>query len=145
MAERTITSANAVYMLSISNLFDSPQQLQGFSADDIFTTEPLASAEAIMGLDGRLSAGFVFVPTTQSIMLQADSLSNDIFDQWWLAQQIAKDMYFANAVIVLTSIGKKWTMTKGVLSSFPPLPDAAKTLRPRRFSIIWESGTPANI
>ena len=133
----TITSANAVYMLSVSGLFSTPIQLQGFSADDIFTTGPLASAETIMGLDGNLSGGFVFVPVVQNISLQADSASNGIFDQWWAAQQQAREVYIANGIITLTSIGTKWNMTRGFLTSYPPIPDAAKTLRPRRFAITW--------
>src|SRR5665647_330953 len=137
MADRTITSSNAVYMLSISGLFDAPQSLQGFSADDIFTTGALASAETIMGLDGILSGGFVYVPIVQTINLQADSASNDMFDQWWQAQQIAKEVYVANAVVVLPALNKKWAMTRGFLTSFPPIADAAKTLRPRRFGITW--------
>ena len=142
---KTITSANAVYTLAVSDLSIGPSQLQGFSADDIFTTEPLASAETLMGVDGNLSGGFVFVPVLQNINLQADSSSNDLFDQWWLAQQIAKDLFYANGVVILTSIGKKWTLTKGVLHTFPPIPDAAKTLRPRRFGLTWETVSPASI
>jgi len=142
---KSITSANAVYTLSISDLFTSPTPLQGFSADDIFTTSPLASAETIMGLDGYLSAGFVFVPVVQQISLQADSDSNTIFDQWWQASQLAKDIYAASGVVLLPGINFQWTLTKGYLTSYPPIPDAAKTLRPRRFGITWQSVFPSPI
>lgn len=141
----TITSANAIYTLAVSTIFDAPIQLQGFSADDIFTTEPLASAETIMGVDGRLSAGFVFVPVTQNISIQADSESNSLFEQWWAEQQNAKEVYEANGVIILPALGKKWTLTRGFLTSFPPIPDAAKTLRPRRYGIHWNFVSPAEI
>ena len=141
----TITSANAIFTLSITDLFPSPIQLQGFSADDIFTTGPLASAETIMGLDGLLSAGFVYVPVVQNISLQADSASNTLFDQWWGAQQVAKDVYEAQGVVILPAINTKWTMVRGFLTSFPPIPDAAKTLRPRRFAITWNAVSPAEI
>lgn len=136
---RTITAATAVFMLSIPGVFTTPQQLQGYSADDIFSTDPLESAEVLMGVDGNMSAGFVFVAIKQSITLQADSLSNDVFDQWYAAQQQIKDVYFANGVVILNSLGQKWTMTKGVLLPFPPIPDAGKTLKPRKFGITWES------
>lgn len=139
----SITSANAVFMLSIPSLYVVPQQLQGFSADDIFSTDPLESAEVSMGVDGHLAAGFVYVPIKQNIMLMADSASNDIFDNWWTAQQQIKDLYFANALVTLTSISKKYTMTRGVLTTFPPLPDAGKTLKMRRFGITWESVAPS--
>lgn len=141
----TITSANAVYTLTVANLFTSPVTLQEYSAEDIFTTGPLASAETLMGLDGVLSGGFVFVPIVQNITLQANSPSNDVFDQWWNQQQLAKDVYPANGLVVLNSIGKKWTLTNGFLTSFPPMPDAARTLRPRRFAITWNLVSPANV
>lgn len=141
----SITSSNSIYTLSVTDLFTSPIQLQGFSAEDIFTTQPLASVETLMGIDGVLSGGFVFVPVVQSISLQADSASNDVFDQWYQAQQLAKDVYTAEGIIILTSIGKKWNLSNGYLSSYPPMPDAAKTLRPRRYAITWNSMNAANI
>ena len=141
----SITSANAVYTLAVTGLFSTPIQLQGFSAEDIFTTAPLASAETLMGLDGILSGGFVFVPVVQNITLQADSASNALFDQWWQQQQLAKDVYTANGIVILTSIGAKWVLTNGFLTSFPPIPDAARTLRPRRFAITWNSVSPAPV
>ena len=142
---RTITSSNAIYTIAINNLFPVPIQLQGFSTDDIFTTQPLASAETMMGLDGRLSGGFVYVAMVQNINLQADSASNDIFDQWWQAQQLAKDVYSAEGIIILQSVGKTYAMSNGYLTSYPPVADAAKTLRPRRFAITWNSISPGNI
>lgn len=141
----TITSANAIYTLAVTGLFDAPFQLQGFSADNIFGTEPLASAETLMGLDGVLSAGFVFVPVIQNVELQADSASNSLFDQWWDAEQQTRDVYFAQGVVLLTSIARKWVLVNGVLTSYPPIPDAAKTLRPRRYGITWNSVSPAPI
>lgn len=135
----TITSANSVLMLGVTSLFPTPQQIQGFSTDDIFSTDPLESAEVIMGVDGKLSAGFVYVLVKQMYNLQADSASVSIFDQWYAAQQSAQDLFFANATIVLPSLGQKWAMTKGVLSNYPPMPDAGKTLKPRKFTITWES------
>lgn len=140
-----ITSANAIYALQIAELFDVPIQLQGFSADNVFGTEPMASAETSMGIDGFLSAGFVFVPVVQNVELQADSPSNDLFDQWWQASQINLDIFPAQGIITLLSIGKKWQLRNGVLTTFPPIPDAQKTLRPRRFGITWERVSPAPV
>lgn len=139
----SITSANAVYMLSIPPLYLVPQQLQGFAADDVFGTDPLANAETLMGVDGRLSGGFVFSPTMQNITLQADSRSNDIFQNWREAQIAALETLIANAVILLPSLGRKWTMTRGFLTQFPPLPDTKRVLQPRRYQITWESFSPA--
>lgn len=134
----SITAANAIFQLYIPDVFSSPQQLQGFAADDIFDTDDQELVQAQMGVDGQLSAGFVFVETKQSITLQADSASNDVFDQWNGAQQAALDAFPASAVIVLPAIGKKWQMTRGFLTSFKPIPGAGKVLKPRRFMITWQ-------
>lgn len=135
----SITAANATFLLAVSSVFPIPQQLQGFAADDIFSTDPLESAETLMGVDGRLSAGFVFVQVKQAISIQADSDSSDIFDEWYAAQQVAKGIFRATGIIVLPSLEKKWTLNNGVLSSYPPMPDAGKTLKPRKFGLTWES------
>lgn len=141
----SITSANAVLMLSITSLFPSPQQLQGFAADDIFSTEDIQVTEPVMGVDGRLSAGFVNMPVPMAIALQADSLSNVMFDQWAAASKVLQDVYFAQATVMLTSLGKKWNCTNGTLTRYKPMPDAAKILQPRRFGIVWESVLPSNV
>lgn len=141
---RTITSANAIVMISVTPVFPVPIQLQGFSADDIFSTEALDSAETIMGVDGKLSAGFVFVPVKQNYQLQADSVSNDLFDQWHAAEQQAKEVFAAQGQVVLLGLGVTWTLTKGFLTSFPPMPDGGKTLKPRKYGITWERISPAS-
>ncbi len=141
----SITSANSIVMISIASVYTTPQQLQGFAADDIFSTDTMEIAETMMGVDGRLSAGYVFVPVKWSISLQADSPSNAIFDNWRAAQVSAGDVYFASATVNLPSLGKTYDLVNGVLTSYPPIPDAGKTLKPRKFGLTWESVTPANM
>jgi hypothetical protein len=139
----SITSANAVLMMSIRNLFDTPQQIQGFAADDIFGTDPITASETMRGVDGKLSGGFVYNEINQNYSLMADSPSVDIFDQWYLAQQAQRDTYVADMTILLTSLGTKWALTNGFLKTYPPIPDAKKVLQPRRFTITWETVSPA--
>ncbi len=140
-----ITSANAVYTLSIATLFPSPNVLQQFSAEDIFTTDAVALAEVVMGVDGRQSAGYTPRSFPQQVSLQADSASMDLFDQWANNTRLNRQIYPAQGIIVLPSINKTWTMVNGVLSMFPPMPNAAKILQPRRFTITWESVLPAPV
>lgn len=141
----SLTGATTVIQLSISNLFDSPQQLQGFAADDVFSTSPVQSVETLMGVDGKMSAGFVYVPVQQGYSIQSDSDSASIFDDWFAAQQAAEDVYFAQAIIYLKALGLKWAMTNGVLSSYHPVPDVKKLIQPRKFEITWESMSPSPV
>ena len=135
----SITSANSIYHLSIKNLYAVPQQLQGFAADDIFDTEGIEAAEMMMGVDGRLSAGFVYVPIKQSISLQADSPSATLFEVWYAKQQAIRELYRASATIILPAVGMVYVCSNGVLTHYSPIPDAKKVLQPRKFGIAWES------
>lgn len=134
----SITAANAIFQLFIPDIFPAPQQLQGFSTDDIFDTEDQQSVQTQMGVDGLLSAGFVFVEVKQSITLMPNSPSNDVFDQWNASQLAALDSFPASAVVILPAIGKKWQMTRGFLTSYKPIPGAGQVLKPRKFGITWQ-------
>ena len=142
---RTLTAANAVIMLGVVGLFDTPQQLQGFAADDVFDAEAVDSAETMIGVDGRLSAGFIFAITKMGFTLQADSASVDFFERWYLAQQSARELYYAFGTVYLRAVEKKFTLTKGVLRNYKPFPDAKKILQPRKFMLDFEAVTPSRV
>lgn len=139
----TITAANSIVMISVEGLFNVPQQLQGFSADDVTDTDSLQPTETMMGVDGRLSGGWVPVPIVQSITLQADSLSNLVFERWYMAQQSLRESYIANGSILLPATGRKYTMTRGFLTVVTVTPQVKKVLQPRKYSVTWESITAA--
>lgn len=141
---RTITAANSVLMLSVAGLFDVPQRIQGFSADNITSTDSLASKETMMGVDGRLSAGWVAVAVPQTITLQADSPSADFFDALLQAEETAREAYVLTGSLVLPAIGKKYAMTRGFLTGILKFPTIGRTLQPRAFTILWERVSPSN-
>jgi hypothetical protein len=137
----TITAANAVFMIAIPTLYDTPQQLHGFAADDIFSHALVAPVETLMGVDGYLSGGWTPQPKVQTIALQADSRSNDLFDNWYAAQEAAREVLVADAHITLQSVSRAFHCVKGFLTNYPPMADARRILQPRRFSITWQSIT----
>lgn len=139
----TITSANSILLLSIAGLFDTAQQIQGFAADDAFSTDSIEPSESVMGVDGRASFGWVPVLIKQNYMLQADSGSIAIFENWYNANQTIRDVYLANGSILLKSTGQKYAMTRGTLSGYVPTAAAKKVLQSRTFSITWENITSA--
>lgn len=139
----SITSANAIFTLVIASVFPIPVQLQGFAADDIFTTDPLEAAQVQMGVDGILSGGFVYNEIKQSITLQADSKSNALFEAWYAAQLVAQDVFEAQGFVNLRALGKKFAMARGFLTTYPVMPDGGKTLKPRKFGITWNAVSPA--
>jgi len=139
----SITAANSIVMISVINLIPAPIPLQGFSADDIFGAEDIDSAEVSMGVDGKLSSGFIHVAIKWNVMLQADSLSNLIFDNIYAAEQQIQEKYQIQGIVRLPSIGTQWIMKNGIMTSYNPMPTAKKTLQPRKFGITWESVSPA--
>ena len=139
----SITDANCSLSLSIPGIFSIPQQLQGFAADDIFDIPQIRSVEVLMGVDGVLSGGFVYVAIPWEISLQADSASNSVFDTWWTQMQAAKDVYIAQGIIRLPSISTKFNLTNGYLTGYKPAPAAKKVLQPRRYELTFNAIAPA--
>lgn len=139
MSEKTITSANSVLTLVISGLFNTPVQLQGYATDKAFATEAIDMAEVQMGVDGKMSAGYVPNPTPQTITLQADSNSKDVFAALIAATRTAREVFFISGTLVLPATGESFTMTRGVLTNAKQIPDAQKVLQPQDYIITWES------
>jgi hypothetical protein len=142
---KTVTSANAVLIISVKGVYDSPVPIQGFSTDTVFTTDAVVPSEVVMGVDGKISAGFVLHPHKQKIHLQPDSDSVELFDQWYAAQVTAKDIFFAEGQIELPSINKTYKLGKGVLTSYKQITDAKKVLQPLEYEITWETVEPAGV
>lgn len=138
MAGKTLTAANSVILLTVPGLFDTPVQLQGYATDDVFDTDAIEPAETMMGVDGKLSAGWVPKEIKQSYTLQADSDSVQIFDVWYQAQQRVREILRCSGTVILPAVAQKMILSRGVLTSFQPA-TAKKVLQPRKFTITWES------
>ena len=137
--DTTITSANSVFTIVIAGLFPAPVQLQGYASDKAFTTEAVDLAEVQMGVDGRMTAGFVPNPVKQTITLQADSPSKDIFTAVIQATKAAREVFYISGSISLPSTGESFTLTRGILTNAKQIPDAEKVLQPVDYVITWES------
>ncbi len=143
MADTSITSANSVFTLVVAGLFPSPVQLRGYATDKAFATEAVDLAETQMGVDGRMTAGFVFSPTPQTITLQADSPSKDFFKILAQAMKTAREVYYISGSIALPSTGESFTLIRGILQNYKSIADAQKVLQPMDYKIVWESVNPS--
>ncbi|MEX3614236.1 MAG: hypothetical protein VB141_10905 [Burkholderia gladioli] len=139
----TLTNANSVLMLSVAGVFPVPQQLQGYATDDSFSSQDVEPAQAIMGVDGKLSGGFTPYPTEIEITLQADSSSVAIFDGWMAAQNTVREIFIAKLTIRLPGTGQKFALSRGILTGASPMPTGKKVLQPRKWKITFESCSPA--
>lgn len=134
-----ITSANAVLTLSVTDFLPVPQRIQGFATDDIFSVGRVAPVETMMGIDGNLSAGFLFTEKKMEITLMAGSPSNSFFDAVQQAQEAAVQPLTITGVLTLPSRGKSYNLVNGFMTGYPPTENAKKVLQPRQFEITWEN------
>lgn len=141
----SLTAANSVITLTAPALGLGPVQLQGFAADDITDMEPAKVLEHLMGVDGVLSFGFVWMERMQEITLQANSVSNEFFDQINTQQEAVQDVYTLNGTVILPALGYSFIMTNGGLETYKPMPQVQKIIRPRKYRIVWNKVVPAPI
>ena len=126
-------------MLTVSNLYPAPVKIQGFAADDAFTTDAVTQTETVMGVDGNLSAGFVFNETPIRLVLMPDSTSYDVFENWRSAQNTAREVYLGSATISMPAVSRKYTIGKLILKSMPSFPPNRKTLQPIEIQMVAQN------
>ena len=139
----TITSANSVVSITVQGLFNTPVQLQGYSADKAWDTAAVVVTETQIGVDGRKTAGIVFNAVKQTYSFQADSPSVQIFESVYAAQLAARDVYYISATIDLPGTGQSYICNKGTLEDYNAVASAGKVLTAREFSINWGSVQPS--
>ena len=139
MANTTITSANSILTMVVPGLFPVPVSIQGYASDDAFMLDALDLAEVSMGVDGKMSAGYVPKEVKQTITLQADSESKDFFAILTQAVKTAREVFYMSATLSLPSTGEAFTFTRGILTSVEQAPTGKKMLQPQKFVITWES------
>jgi len=137
-----LTGANASIAILVPALFSTPQVLQQFAADNVFEVPEITPTETVMGVDGVLSGGMVFVPIEQEFMLQANSPSIDLFDNWWLQQIAGQTTYPASGTTIMPGLKKMWQMVNGFLINYKPLPQVQRLAQPQRFRIRWNGVAP---
>lgn len=135
----TITSADSIFALTVTNLFPSAQTLEGYAADAMFALGDTEMAVSVRGADGKLSGGFVFGEYLQTITIMPDSPSRDLFETWQLTSLTSKAVFRCNATIILPAISRKFTLTNGILQRVKAIPDAQRVLQAMTFQINWET------
>ena len=134
----TITSMNAVFILSVPFVFPNGVQLQGFGVDDAFTTDVVETTETQVGVDGFGVAGYVPRSPRMTIRLLASAdVDYSVFETWIAQQDLIGDVLYCAATIALPSVGRKYTCYQGSLMGVSSIPDARKVLANREFHIQW--------
>lgn len=142
MAERTITSADATFVISSADFALAATILEGYAADAAFATDNADTAETSLGVDGKLSAGWVPRSYNQTVTLQPDSPSRQVFDALVASQDAARTVFRLNGVINLPGNQYSYSLTRGVLKNYSSMPNAQRVLQPLTFVIEWEKVLP---
>ncbi|QIC89612.1 hypothetical protein F0336_14060 [Serratia liquefaciens] len=107
----------------------------------MFAVSDTDYAVTVRGADGKLSAGFVFGQYIQTITIMPDSPSREIFETWAQTSRTAIAVFRCNATVIMPAIGRKFTLTNGVLLRSRLHPDANRVLQQIPYQIEWESVT----
>lgn len=134
-ANYSITSANAVFQLSINTLFSGT--LQQFGVDDAFTAEVVDTVETEVGVDGYGVGGYRPHEVPMGIRFEAASPSLTVFENWIGAQDALNDVLYGSAVILMPSIGRKYVCQLGFIVRVSTMAAARKVLADREFNIHW--------
>lgn len=145
----SITSANARLALSASGpagIIVGLFTVQGYAQDAAFAVETVDAAEVLMGVDGKMAAGYLPRITKFNVSLMANSPSRPLFEAIDNAQKVLGDVLTLNGVLAAPSLGTSWALVNGVLSRLTPIPTARRSFsEPVVYELSWESVTPAPI
>lgn len=145
MANKTITSANSIFLLSVGTIYPVKQRIEGFASDSSWMFDRVTNKELQLGVDGGLSAGWLPHLSSQTVTVQPDKSGYEIFLTWQETEESIREVIFADATIAYPAINRRFVLSNGVLTSFSPLPDAKKTLQPLTYQITWGTITPSLI
>lgn len=136
---RSITSADSVFIWSLSQLALASVEMQGYAVDNSFTFDVVQTAETQLGVDGKTSAGWLPRNYPMSVQFAADSDSLKVIDALVSYQDATLDVVRFNAVLSLPGNKMSYVMSKGVLVEYNPIPDGGKVLQPRTARLVWET------
>lgn len=139
---KTITSANAQLTLFALPYLPVPTLIEGYASDAAFLYDTPSAAEVLIGVDGKMSAGYTPFITRQTITLQADSPSVRWFEDLLSAIKAGREVAWLYGSVALPSVGKSYTLTKGVLEQITQAPPVGKVLQPQTFQIAWNDVQP---
>jgi len=140
----TLTTANSVLAMTTEALFPQAQRLQGYGADDAFDFESVQNGEYSMGIDGTLSAGFVFNEIPFNITLQADSASLTLFEQIYQYEQTNRTKLGQNLTITLPAVSKRYDLTTGFMRRYKA-PSGKKILQPGVVEFVFARMTVSSL
>lgn len=138
----TLTAANSVVAMTVEGLFPAAQVWQGYSADDAYDFEAVENGEYSMGIDGKLSAGFVYNEVPFTGTFQADSPTLALFEQIYQYEQENRTKLQINITVTQVATGKRYDLKSGFMRSFKAA-SAKKILQPGVAAFVFARLQPS--
>jgi hypothetical protein len=139
----TLTVANSVISATVEALYTSATQLTGYSADDAFDFDAVENGEYQMGIDGTLSAGFVYNEIPFTVTFNADSPSVQIFENIWSYEQSNRTKLAHNWTITLPNLSRRYDLKNGFMKSYKA-PSGKKVLQPAVVQLVFARIEPSS-
>ena len=132
-----ITSANASMVMIVEDLFPDGIPITNFSTDQMVDGDEHEYAQARMGVDGGMAAGFVPNPWNVTISLEASSPSLKVMQTLAQAMVTNKCTYEVSLIITVPALNQVHAYRKGVLLTGKDLPGIRKTLEPTQWKFTF--------
>jgi hypothetical protein len=125
----TLTNANSSMAMTTEALYPSAQRIQGYATDDAYEGAAVENGEYLMGIDGKLSAGFVFNAAGLTMTLQADSPSLLLFENIYQYEQTNRTKLLQQVTISIPGLGRRYSYKDGYMTSYK-VPAGKKIMQP---------------
>ena len=101
-----ITSANSVLVLGVEQLHPVGVQLTNFAPDQMLSSDDMEIAQARMGVDGGLAAGYVANPFSLTITLEASSPSLTVMQSLLMAMKTNRTTYKCSVTLLFRALSR---------------------------------------
>lgn len=132
----TLTVANSSVLMTVEALYPQAVRIQGYSADDAYDPEATENGEYSYGIDGTLSAGFVFNEVPLVLTLQGDSPSLAYYENMWGYEFSNRTKLGIQITISNPAVGKRYEYKNGFMRSYKA-PAGKKILQPAVVNLIF--------
>jgi hypothetical protein len=110
-----ITSANASMVMIVEDLYPAGVPITNFSTDQMIDGDEHEYAQARMGVDGGMAAGYVPNPWNVTVSLEASSPSFKVMQTLAQVMVTNKCTYEVSLIITVPALNQVHVYRKGVL------------------------------
>lgn len=160
---KSITSANSVLVVTASSrgvanslggitgidlsaysdFIGVPWEMEGWAADRAFEVSAQATAETVLGVDGKVHYGWVPGLIQFEFTVMPDSDTAYFLETIYTIQRELRETLELNATLKIPALQKGYSLSNGVLTNYTPLPAHQRVMAGQTSQMTFERSTPA--